>query len=203
MFAVHIPIIGLALVPTLLHWPALLLPVHIVLLELVIDPACSVVFEAEPETEGLMERAPRPVTDSPFGAAPIIQSVVQGLGIAAVLLAGQAWLVAHGWSAEQGRSVVFGTLVVSVVLLILANRDLSRPAWFGVTDRNPWLWRMVVVVGLLLIAIASVPWLRQVMGLASPTPKGLAVGLVLLAACTAWLEWVRRISRSRIAALDQ
>ncbi len=201
VFAVHIPIIGLALVPTLLHWPALLLPVHIVLLELVIDPACSVVFEAEPEADDLMERAPRPVTDSPFGAKPFVQSVVQGFGIAAVLLAGQAWLVGHGWSAEQGRSVIFGTLVLSVMLLILANRDLSRPAWYGVTDRNPWLWRMAVAVGLLLVAIAFIPWLRQLMGLVSPSPQGLAVGLVLLAACIAWLELVRRVSRFRVARL--
>ncbi len=179
----------------------LLLPVHIVLLELVIDPACSIVFEAEPEADGLMERAPRPVTDSPFGAAPILQSVMQGLGIAAVLLAGQAWLVGRGWSADEGRSVVFGSLVIAVMLLILANRDLYRPAWYGVTDRNPWLWRMVVVVGLLLVAIAAVPWLRQVMGLVGPSPNGLAVGLVLLGACTVWLEFVRRISRRRVAGL--
>jgi magnesium-transporting ATPase (P-type) len=61
VFAVHMPIIALALVPTLLHWPVLLLPVHIVLLELLIDPACSIVFEAEPEDSDTMERPPRPV----------------------------------------------------------------------------------------------------------------------------------------------
>lgn len=199
VFAVHVPIIGLTLVPALLHWPALLLPVHIVLLELVIDPACSIVFEAEPEAHGLMQRAPRPVSDSPFAAAPLLQSVVQGLGIAAVLLVGQAWLVGHGWSAEQSRSVVFGTLVMAVMLLIMANRDLSRPAWYGVTDRNPWLWRMVAGVGLLLAAMAAVPWLQQVMALASPGLHGLAVGLGLLGACAAWLELVRRIGRPRIA----
>ena len=199
VFAVHVPIIGLTLVPALLHWPALLLPVHIVLLELVIDPACSIVFEAEPEAHGLMQRAPRPVSDSPFAAAPLLQSVVQGLGIAAVLLAGQAWLVGHGWSAEQSRSVVFGTLVMAVMLLIMANRDLSRPAWYGVTDRNPWLWRMVAGVGLLLAAMAAVPWLQQVMALASPGLHGLAVGLGLLGACAAWLELVRRIGRPRMA----
>uniref|UniRef100_UPI0037CA77AB cation-translocating P-type ATPase n=1 Tax=Polaromonas sp. TaxID=1869339 RepID=UPI0037CA77AB len=68
VFAVHVPIIALALVPTLLHWPVLLLPVHIVLLELLIDPACSIVFEAEPEGSDLMARPPRPVSDSPFAA---------------------------------------------------------------------------------------------------------------------------------------
>ncbi len=199
VFAVHVPIIGLALVPTLLHWPVLLLPVHIVLLELVIDPACSIVFEAEPEAEGLMERAPRPVTESPFGAAPIRQSVLQGMGIAAVLLGGQAWLAGQGWSADQSRSVVFATLVIAVLLLIMANRDLTRPAWYAVTDSNPWLWRMAAVVGLLLAAIATVPWLQQVMGLSSPGPIGLAVGVGLVVACAAWLELVRHISRSRVA----
>ena len=67
VFAVHVPIIALALVPALLPWPVLLLPVHIVLLELLIDPACSIVFEAEQESPGLMQRPPRPLSDSPFG----------------------------------------------------------------------------------------------------------------------------------------
>ncbi|MDR3455113.1 MAG: cation-translocating P-type ATPase [Rhodoferax sp.] len=192
VFAVHIPIIALALVPTLLHWPVLLLPVHIVLLELLIDPACSIVFEAEPEDPDLMERPPRPAADSPFAAAPLLHAVLQGLGMAAVLLAGQAWLVAQGWSEEQGRAVVFSTLVLGVMLLILANRDLSRPAWHGVTDRNPWLWRMAAAMALLLVAVLGLPWLRQVMGLALPGVGELAAGAGMLAACVVWLELVRR-----------
>ena len=197
VFAVHIPIIGLALVPTLLHWPVLLLPVHIVLLELLIDPACSIVFEAEPEAEGLMERAPRPVADSPFAAAQLIYSVLQGLGMAAVLLAGQAWLVGQGWHHAQGRSVVFGTLVLCVMLLIWANRDLSRPAWFGVTDRNPWLWTMAAGMGLLLLAVLGIPWLRTLMGMELPGRQGLAVAAVLIGLCLAWLELVRTLGKSR------
>ncbi|MCO5103883.1 MAG: cation-translocating P-type ATPase [Burkholderiaceae bacterium] len=195
VFAVHVPIIGLTLVPTLLHWPALLLPVHIVLLELLIDPACSIVFEAEAEDHGLMDRAPRPVADSPFGARQLLFSVLQGLGLAAVLLAGQAWLTAQGWSAAQGRSVVFGTLVMCVMLLIFANRDLSRPAWYGVTDRNPWLWRMVVAMVLLLVAMLGLPWLRSLMGLALPGMGGLAAGAALLALSLAWLELLRTVNR--------
>lgn len=195
VFAVHIPVIGLALVPTLLHWPALLLPVHIVLLELLIDPACSIVFEAEAQAPHLMERPPRPVADSPFAAAPLLLSVLQGLGMAAVLLAGQAWLISQGWSTAQGRSVVFGTLVLGVMLLIWANRDLSRPAWYGLTDRNPWLWRMAAGMGLLLVALLGIPWLRTPMGLVLPGPMGLAVSAVLVLLCLAWLEVVRRMAR--------
>ena len=66
VFAVHMPIIALTLIPPLLHWPVLLMPVHIVLLELLIDPACSIVFEAEPESADIMQRPPRRLEASPF-----------------------------------------------------------------------------------------------------------------------------------------
>jgi Ca2+-transporting ATPase len=195
VFAVHVPIIALAMVPTLLHWPVLLLPVHIVLLELLIDPACSIVFEAEAEDSDTMERAPRPVSDSPFAFVPLLWSVLQGLGLAAALLAGLAWLVHQGGHPDQGRAVVFSTLVLGVLLLILANRDLSRPALWGVTDPNPWLWRMVTAVGILLAAMLGIPWLRGLMGLALPGAQGMAMVAGLLALCLAWLELVRLASK--------
>jgi Ca2+-transporting ATPase len=192
VFAVHVPIIALTLVPALLQWPVLLLPVHIVLLELLIDPACSIVFEAEPEASGLMDRPPRPVSSSPFAAAPLGHAVLQGLGVAGVLLLGYAWLIGQGWSAAQGRGMVFSALVLSVLLLILANRDLTRPALMGVIAPNPWLWRMTTAVGLLLAAVLGVPWLRHLMGLALPGAAGLAMVGGLLALCGVWLELVRR-----------
>ncbi|MES2242626.1 MAG: cation-translocating P-type ATPase [Pseudomonadota bacterium] len=191
VFAVHVPIIALALVPTLLHWPVLLLPVHIVLLELLIDPACSIVFEAEPEGSDLMARPPRPVSDSPFAAAPLMQGVLQGLGVALVLLAGQAWLAGQGWSAAQGRGVVFSALVLAVMLLILANRDPSRPVLLGAAASNPWLWRMAAGVAALLVAVLGLPWLRDLMGLALPGGRELTLAAVLVALCLVWLELVR------------
>jgi Ca2+-transporting ATPase len=197
VFAVHVPIIALALVPALLRWPPLLLPVHIVLFELLIDPACSIVFEAEPEDSAVMDRPPRPVAASPFASAPLGLAVLQGAGLAGLLLAGYAWLVGQGWSVEQGRGIVFGTLVLGVMLLILANRDLTRPIVRGLTDPNPWLWRMFAAVGLLLLAVLSVPWLRQVMGLALPGVGALVAGVGLLAACIVWLELVRLVGRNK------
>ncbi|WP_426148612.1 cation-translocating P-type ATPase [Polaromonas sp. DSR2-3-2] len=199
-FAVHVPVIALALVPTLLQWPVLLMPVHIVLLQLLIDPACSVVFEADPESPGLMERPPRPVSDSPFGAAPLAYAVLQGLGIAGVLLAGHAWLAAQGWSAAQGRSVVFCTLMISVMLLILANRDQRHSALRGMTSANPLLWRMAVAMGGLLAVVLGLPWLRRLMGLELPGLAGVAAGAGLLALCILWLEGVRRAGWQRTKA---
>lgn len=190
-FAVHLPIIALALIPTLLQWPALLLPVHIVLLQLLIDPTCAVVLEAEPEAPGLMERAPRAVGDSPFALATLGYAVVQGLGIAVLLLWGHAWFNAQGASAAQSRGVVFITLVLSVMLLILAQRNVARPALWSVRSPTPWLWRITAAMLLMLAAVTGLPWLRGLMGLALPGTAGMVTVAALLALCLAWLELVR------------
>ncbi|SDZ75143.1 MULTISPECIES: cation-translocating P-type ATPase [Acidovorax] len=197
-FAVHVPIIALVLGPTLLKWPTLLMPVHIVLLQLLIDPTCAVVLEAEPEDSNTMERPPRPVSDSPFAMGPLVYSVLQGLGVAALLLGGQSWLAGQGWGSAQSRTVVFGTLVLCVMLLILANRDLSRPALLGITRPNPWLWRIAAAMALLLAAVLGIPGLRALMGLALPGAQGVAVAACLLALCLVWLELVRRAGRSLV-----
>ena len=194
-FAVHLPIIALALIPTLLQWPALLLPVHIVLLQLLIDPTCAVVLEAEPEAPGLMERAPRAVGDSPFALAALGYAVVQGLGIAVLLLWGHAWFNAQGASAAQSRGVVFITLVLSVMLLILAQRNVARPALWSVRSPTPWLWRITAAMLLMLAAVTGLPWLRGLMGLALPGTAGMVTVAALLALCLAWLELVRLLGQ--------
>lgn len=192
-FAVHLPIIALALVPTLLQWPALLLPVHIVLLQLLIDPTCAVVLEAEPEAPGLMQRPPRPVTDSPFTAVALGYAVLQGLGIAAILLLGNAWLMAQAWATAPSRAVVFYTLTLNVMLLILANRNVTRPALWSATAATPWLWRITAAMCVLLAAVVGLPWLRDLMGLAVPDASGWAVVGALLGLSVLWLELVRRV----------
>lgn len=194
VFAVHVPIVALALVPTLLHWPVLLLPVHIVLLELLIDPACSLVFEAEPAQSDTMRRPARPVQDSPFALGALLMPVAQGLGLATLLLGAQAWLHAQGWDAAQGRAVVLGTLLVCVLLLIQAQRAPARPLLARQDHANPWLAPMAAAVGLLLAAVQGIPGLRNLMGLA---PAGLAAwgaGAAALALGVAWLEGLRQIA---------
>src|SRR5690606_9944817 len=88
IFAVHVPVVALALFPTLFHWPILLLPLHIVLLELIIDPTCSIVFEAQPETPNIMKRPPRQLNHSPFSLSNIGYALTQGVGISVILLLG-------------------------------------------------------------------------------------------------------------------
>ena len=193
VFSVHVPVLALTLVPTLLQWPALLLPVHIVLLQLLIDPACAIVLEAEPEAPGLMERPPRPASDSPFALATLAYAALQGLGVAALLLLGQAWLTAQGWPTTQSHSVVFTVLLVCVMLFILASRDPQRTALHGLGQPHAWLIGMGALMTLLLLAVQGWPWLRHLMGLAPPSMPYTIATAVLLALCIAWLELLRQV----------
>lgn len=193
VFAVHMPIIALALVPTLLHWPVLLMPVHIVLLELLIDPACSIVFEAEPEADGIMNRPPRARTSSPFARTNLEHGVIQGLGFAAILLCGYGWMLGRGMSAVQARTGVFIALVIGLFLLILANRNLSRSllARMG----NPWLPRMFGGVLAMLVVVIGVSFFRGVMALALPDATALAWAAAMLLVTVGWLEGWRHVAR--------
>jgi Ca2+-transporting ATPase len=207
VFAVHMPVILLTLIPALLHWPALLLPVHIVLLELLIDPACSIVFEAEREAADLMTRAPRARDASPFALANLGIGLVQGIGLAAILLLGYAVLTGlmgepQTWGLDFGqglglgedsaRAVVFMALVCGVFLLVLANRSPRRAQAGEPRQTNPWLLRMAAAVVLLLLAVNLVPWLRNVMHFAQPDRTGFAAALAMLVGVGAWLGLTRR-----------
>jgi Ca2+-transporting ATPase len=181
---VHVPIIVLALLPALLHWPVILAPVHIVLLELLIDPASSMVFEVEPGRPDSMRRPPRPRTHTPFAPGRLVYAILQGAGLAALLTAGCAVLLMHGSDATQIRTAGFAGLLVGLFLLALAESSFG---FRGHERRNPWLKWMLLGVAVSLVVVLGVPPLRALMGLALPDPRtGTAIGAIVLASA-AWL----------------
>jgi Ca2+-transporting ATPase len=190
VFAVHLPVAALALVPALLHWPVLLLPVHIVLLELLIDPACSVVFEAEPEAPDLMSRPPRAPGASPFEPANLARGLAQGAGVAVVLLGGTALLLQAGVAADAVRMALFTALLGALLALVLANREAG-----SALRANRWVPRLAAAVALLLALVAAVPALRELLQLqlGGPVPAGAAAGM--LAAAAGWLALLRHRGR--------
>ncbi|WHZ18098.1 MAG: P-type ATPase [Rhodanobacteraceae bacterium] len=193
VFAVHVPIIVLALVPALLHWPLLLAPVHIVLLELLIDPASSMVFEAEPESDDVMRRPPRARKQTPFAPARLAFAMLQGAGLAALLVACGAALLSIGAGTAQIRTMVFAGLLVGLFLLVLANRDGAR---WNRNRRNPWIKWMLVGVATVLTCVLGIPALRDLMGLALPDASTTtAIGAVVLA-MSAWIVVLRMGARA-------
>jgi len=161
IFAVHIPIAGMSLIPVLLRWPLALLPVHIVFLELIIDPACSVVFEMESEERDIMERRPRRLADPLFGRRMILAGLVQGLGVLAVVLAVYGLVLSRGLGEFEARMMSFATLVIGNVGLILTNRSGSRSILGTLRTRNAALWWVVGGAAAFLVLALSVPFLRE------------------------------------------
>jgi Ca2+-transporting ATPase len=134
--AVHVPIAGVSLLPVLLGWPVVLLPVHVVFMELVIDPSCSVAFEAEEEEEGVMRRPPhRP--DAPLlDASLLVPAFVQGATLLGATLGVLGLALRAGASPELARTLAFSALLAGNLALIATNRSHTRALWRAVLGRN-------------------------------------------------------------------
>ena len=158
-FAIHVPIAGLSLLPILLtDLPIILWPVHIVFLELIIDPACSIIFEAEKEEANVMNRPPKNMNEPFFGAAKIIFSCMQGVGILIVTMVVYLVGLYLGFEAKEVRAMAFTTLIVSNIAVILTNRSwIDHIFKIIATPNKAVLW---VVGGAIffLILILNVPF---------------------------------------------
>jgi Ca2+-transporting ATPase len=160
---------------------------------LLIDPACSIVFEAEPEASDIMTRPPRKLMDSPFAFSSLLYPILQGIAVAEVLLLGYWLMAGQGFQAAEIRGAMFMGLVLGLCLLILANRNVARSLLHGLTASNPWIWRMFGAVILLLGVVFSVPVLRDIMGFSIMGVPQLVAGVALvlgIGVCLEVLRWV-------------
>jgi Ca2+-transporting ATPase len=160
ILAVHVPIAGMALLPVLLGWPVALFPLHIAFLELVIDPACSMVFENEPSEADVMRRPPRDAQAQLFGGMTLALALLQGLGVLLVVMGAYAW-AATRLTENEARAFAFATMVIANLALIFSNRSstLSLLASLRIPNRTLWL-----VTGLTLAFLGLViylPWLAR------------------------------------------
>jgi len=180
LVSAHVPIVGLSIVPVLMGWPLILMPIHILFLQLIIDPACSLVFEAEPEEPGIMRRPPRPSDASLFERGQLLRGVAQGLILIIVLLGLYAFTL-HGSDGDpHARALAFASLVVASLALILANRSWSRSIRDAFRGANVALW-WVIAGALIFLALAlHVPILREAFRF-SPLHAGDLLILLLVA----------------------
>lgn len=161
ILSIHVPIAGISLIPVLLKWPLILMPVHIAFLELIIDPACSVAFEAEPEEATVMTRPPRPRDRPLFNRYIVGLSLLQGASVLAIVTAVYAISRHLGHGENECRALTFVTLVVANVALILTNRSWSRTIFRSVATPNRSLWYVVFGAVLMLVLALSLPMARQ------------------------------------------
>jgi Ca2+-transporting ATPase len=178
IFSVHIPIAGMTLLPVIFGWPLALLPVHIVFLELIIDPACSVVFEMEDEEKDVMNRPPRNLKESLFDLRMLLTGLIQGTGILAVVLAAYGFFLNRGFGEFDARMVSFASLVIADLGLIFANRSRSRSILATLRTPNPALWWVSSGALAFLSLALFVPFLRGLFSFAPLHREELLVILV-------------------------
>ena len=193
VLAVHVPIAGLTLLPLLGGWPLLFTPMHIAFLEIVIDPVCSMAFEAEPEEPDVMDRPPRDPHAPLFSLGLIASSLGQGAGILAAVALFYIGVLGTGVATDAARAAAFVVLVAANIGLILSSR--SRGAgWRQTFQGNRLLWGMIAATVALLALVVGWGPLRSLFGFAWPgwpllgaaAGVGLAVLLVLQAVKVLW-----------------
>jgi len=191
--AVHVPIAGIALLPLLTGLPLVLFPVHIAFIEMIIDPVCSVAFEAEHEEPDLMRRPPR-APDAPlFSARLLTASLLQG-GLA-LLMVGAVYLFAVYWGLpdEDVRSLSFFTLVLGNLALIVANRSYRGPAFDFLTGGNRVLLGIHLLTAALLAITVTWPPARALFGFGPLHGDDLLVVALAIATLAAALTLLRRV----------
>jgi Ca2+-transporting ATPase len=162
IFAIHVPIAGLSLIPILIaQLPILLWPVHIVFMELIIDPACSIIFEAEKEEANVMSRPPKKLDEPFFGAKKIIFSCLQGVGILLVTLAVYLGGLYYSFDPNQVRAMAFTTLIISNIAVILTNRSWTDNIFKIIATPNKAVLWVIGGAAFFLTLILNVPFFLE------------------------------------------
>lgn len=165
---VHMPIIVMSLAPVLLGWPIVLMPIHIVFLEFIIDPSCTLVFEGEREDADTMRRPPRQLNYSLFNKWMIIKSLIIGLFVSFAIMANHWLMIENGLEEATTRSVTFMMIALTNVMMILVISG-----WQAVKDAFTRVSAMPIVVGVVLLSLVVVYAVEPVSRFFKLTPLSL------------------------------
>jgi Ca2+-transporting ATPase len=177
--AIHVPIAGLALLPILLGVPPMMFPMHVVVLELAIDPICALVFEGEPSEAGAMKQPPRRRDETLFGPRQMVLALLQGGVLLASVLGLYLWALGR-MPVPEARGAAFLALVLGNLALALSDAMASGCRIFA-PHRRPY-WVIAGAACALLAAILFVPFAARMFEISRPASAvlGLAVGIALL-----------------------
>ncbi len=178
LLAVHVPLAGIGLLPVLVGWPLLLYPLHVVFLEFVIDPACSLVFETEKRGKDVMHRPPRDPRQRLFTRAMILGNLA--LGVANLAAVALIYGVALQYVAVgEARALAFAGLVAGNLMLILVNRSREDSLVTMLARPNAAFWWISTLAAMALVFVMAVPPVAEAFAFARPSTLGVLGAVVL------------------------
>jgi Ca2+-transporting ATPase len=188
--AIHVPIAGLALIPIVLGLPQMLFPMHVVFLELIIDPVCAMVFEAEPGAASAMHRPPRRRDEALFGPAQLGLALLQGTGVLVGVFSTYAWSLSHYPEAEA-RGAAFLALVVGNLVLALADASSTGGRLFA--PHRKIYWMISAAAGFVLTLVLTVPLLANLFRVIPPDLPLLCLALAVAGLSGGWFGVARSL----------
>jgi len=195
IFAIHVPIAGLSLIPVLLAgFPLILFPVHVVLLELIIDPACSVIFEAERAEKNVMSRPPRKINNRFFGRKNILISCFQGICILIATLGVYFVTLKMGYSIGEVKAMTFSTLIFANIATILTNRSWKSSIFTILRTPNKTVKWVIGGAVLFMLLVLTVPFLQRLFQFEPVCIWEVAITFAVGMSTMIWFEIYKRIS---------
>ena len=201
IISIHIPIILIASVPLLLGWkyPNIFTPIHVIFLELIMGPTCSIFFEREPVEEHIMRIPPRKRVSRLFDKNEFLISSVQGLVIACTILMLYYLFMFNGSSFDEVRTIVFTTLIISNILLTFTNRSYNETFLKTIRYKNNLVVPVIIFSLGFLVIIHSLPFVRQLFGMSSLSPNQFIICIITALISVGWFE-VYKISLASVSA---
>ncbi len=199
LITIHIPILTTASLPMLLGWrfPTLFTPIHVIFLELIMGPTCSIFYEREPVEKNIMGRPPRSAQGGLLPGGELIVTILQGIVAAAGLLILYYYFMQHGYHLEYTRTVVFTTLLFDNILLTFVNRSSTETLMTTLRYRND----LVIPVALLsigfLVAINFLPFVTGLFGLTAMAWKDVVICLGVSVLTVGWFEIFKALRQKR------
>ncbi|MFA5063761.1 MAG: cation-translocating P-type ATPase [Candidatus Omnitrophota bacterium] len=195
IFAVHVPIAGMSLLPVLFHLPIVLLPAHIAFLELIIDPACSTVFESCREEKDIMKRPPRNLSGALFNKKAFVFSLLQGISVLAVVFAVFIFALYSDKGELEARTLAFVTLVFANMMLIITNLSWSQGFVKILKSNNRALWWVMSAAIIALMSVLYIPVLRNLFHFAFLTADDLAITFFSGVVSLLWFEALKALNK--------
>jgi Ca2+-transporting ATPase len=197
IISIHIPIILTVFIPLILGWiyPAIFSPVHIIFLEIIMGPTCSILYENEPIEKNAMLQMPRSLSTTFFNWKELSTSIVQGLVITLAILGVYQYAVGQGADESLTRTMVFITLISSNIFLTLENRSLRYSMLTTLRYKNNLVPITILITVALAAALLYIPVVTKLFVFEALTPSQLIICFTTGFVAVVWLELVKLFIR--------